>query len=174
MKINLVIIPSHNHYFKGVVESYNALGLKYMRGTGVKQNITEAKYWFKKCADLGLAEGELNLGFVLKKEGNFYEAMELFQSAAVKGCARAYANLGDLYRDGHGVKKNTEKARQMYEKAIEYGLTLDIEEELKIIDIPSLGESTLNIYITNSLFYNKHKYHQSGKTKLSDWQSKRK
>jgi TPR repeat protein len=134
----------HNHNKTGVVESYNALGLKYFRGTGVEQDMVQAKYWFKKSADLGLADGELNLGCLLKSEGNFSEAIELFKSAAIKGCARAYANLGDLFRDGHGVQKNIDKARHNYQKAVEHGFSMDVEEELKKseeLPLPSIVES---------------------------------
>lgn len=125
--------PSNFPYLilPGVVESYVALGLKYFRGTAVKQDLKEAKYWFQKSADLGFAEGELNLGCILKTEGRYADALETFKSASAKGCARAWANIGDFYRDGIGVKKNLDKARQMYAKAVEYGLSMNIEEELK-------------------------------------------
>lgn len=101
-----------------------------MEGIGVKHNVAKAKYWLQKSVDKGFPEGELNLGVQMELEGRFSEAFMLFKSAAVKGCARAYANLGDLYRDGRGVAKNINKARQMYEKAIEHEFSFNLEARL--------------------------------------------
>lgn len=100
-------------------------------GIGVPVSVTEAKHWFQKAADWGFVDGELSMGNVYEFEGNYTAAKDIYRSAAMKGCARAYINLGDMYKFGKGVMPDLEKARKMYEKAVYYGYSLDVEKEVK-------------------------------------------
>ena len=43
------------------------------------------------------------------------KAIELFLKAGKLGCADAYAQLGNMYRDGNGVEENPRKAKHYYE-----------------------------------------------------------
>lgn len=103
----------------------------YFNGIGAEQSNKQAKRWLGKGALEGHAESELNLGAVLLDEGLYELAKGYFESAALKGCASAFLNLGNMYCSGLGVRKNIERAREMYTKAKDYGFSLDVEQELK-------------------------------------------
>lgn len=121
-----------------------------MNGTGVTQDLTLAKFLLQQSAYQGYPEGLNSLGSLLKSEGRFYEAFDHFQSAALKGCARAYSNLADCYRDGHGIVQNPCIAQMLYEKAIKYGLSLDVNKHLAFVD--EIGTSYKHTAIILTVF----------------------
>ncbi|WP_285653449.1 tetratricopeptide repeat protein, partial [Helicobacter ailurogastricus] len=51
--------------------------------------------------------------------GDYAKAFEYDQQAAKMGSARAYVNLGDLYKLGEGVKKDETKAEEYYQQTMQ-------------------------------------------------------
>ena len=60
-------------------------------------------------------------GLAAEKEGNYVKAAELYRQAAEGGQVNAQNNLGLLYEDGKGVKKDLAEAVKWYRKAADNG-----------------------------------------------------
>ena len=100
------------------------LGDMYLKGNGVKQNKYTAFEWFKKAAD----SGEMLAILDLKSEFGITENSEEAEIEAVRG--NLLLELGNMYYNGEGVKKNYLKAAEWYQKAVEHGN----EEAKSILD----------------------------------------
>jgi TPR repeat protein len=85
----------------------NALGIMYLRGAGVPQSRQTALSWFEKAASLGLADAQVNMGYMLIGE-NFYvdnsvsaenrsKALTWYLKAAEQGNAVAQYRASLLY-----------------------------------------------------------------------------
>jgi TPR repeat protein len=121
--------------FAGVLESYCALGLRYWSGTGVEEDKDEAFKWFLKGAEFGHADSELNAGNYLLEKKQYERAKDFFESSAMRGCARAMASLGDIYKRGFSVPVDIDKARKLYQKAKDNGYNLNVQKELDRFDV---------------------------------------
>ncbi len=107
-------------------EQMNSLGDDYLNGRNSKtQNYQEAVKWFRKAAEQGYANGQVNWGYMYENgygvEKNYTEAVKWYQKAAEQGHARGQSNLGVMYRDGYGVEKNYTEAVKWFRKAAEQG-----------------------------------------------------
>ena len=98
----------------------------YSSGSGVVKDDAEAVKWFRKAAEQGLADAQLNLGNkyfdgngVAKDEA---EAVKWFRKAAEQGLAEAQFNLALKFDVGSGVTKDEREAVKWYRKAAEQGL----------------------------------------------------
>lgn len=97
------------------------LGVMFLGGSGVKQNIKEAVNYFQLAAKQNYAEAQFNLG-VMYEQGrgvkpNIDEAVNYFRLAAKQNHAQALFNLGNMYEHGRGVKQSTEVAIKYYQSA---------------------------------------------------------
>ncbi|BCG48316.1 hypothetical protein GEOBRER4_n3202 [Citrifermentans bremense] len=70
-------------------ESFNQLGVLYYNGLGVGRNVSEALHWFRRAADMGSAEAQVNLGQLYETgDGvtrDVAEAMKWYGKAAAGG-----------------------------------------------------------------------------------------
>ena len=86
---------------------------------------SEAVDWYRKAADLGLADAQNALGLKYDAgEGvalDDQEAARLYRLAAEQGLAVAQYNLGLMYDFGEGVQENNAEAVRWYRKAAEQG-----------------------------------------------------
>lgn len=106
---------------KGHDESNYWLGLCYLNGHGVKQNLDKALKYLRIAADLDVALAQTQLG-VLFSNGqfgvtDFVESVRYYRLAAAQGNAAALCNLGICYEKGKGVAKDLAKAIDCYEQA---------------------------------------------------------
>ena len=111
---------------KGDGEAQFSLGVCYMNGDGVQQNMAEAVKWYRKAAEQGYADAQNNLG-VCYEDGNgvqknMTEAVKWYRKAAEQGHIVAQFNLGGCYKDGNGVQKDMAEAVKWYRKAADQGL----------------------------------------------------
>ena len=67
------------------------------------------------------AADNYNLGLLCQKVGNFTQAAQLYQQAALTGHASAQASLAYLLETGTGVSRNAEKALEFYTRAARQG-----------------------------------------------------
>lgn len=76
-----------------------------------------------KKANHGDAEAslELGLGYISRKRPNIPEALKWLQKAGDEGDARGYDQIGDLYMNGIGVKKDEIEASKWCRKAADLG-----------------------------------------------------
>jgi TPR repeat protein len=54
-------------------------------------------------------------------EVDYAKALEWNGKARAAGSLVAIANLGDYYKDGHGVSRDLKRAREFYQEAIDKG-----------------------------------------------------
>ena len=100
-------------------------GAKYFN-EGVEEyhngNYRKALDAFKKAADLGVHEAELNVGIIYdEKLQNKSEAVKWYRRAADHGDTNAMFNLGICYGKGEGVRKDYDEAEKWLRKAAELG-----------------------------------------------------
>ncbi len=98
------------------------------------QNSTNAVYWFRKAAEQGNAEAQLNMG-VFYAEGycekspagikkNPEQAFQWFCKAADQGNVDGIQMCGLCYSEGFGVSKDSNRAVEYFRKAAEQGHVL--------------------------------------------------
>ncbi|MBD5194436.1 MAG: sel1 repeat family protein [Bacteroidales bacterium] len=113
----------------------NYLGFLYGRGELMPANKDSARYWIGRAADLGDLKAANNLGFMLLEEYNdstdSLAAMYLSR-AAEGGLPVAISTLGSLYAEGRGVPRDTLKAVELFEKAIETGFK---DAQLRLLNL---------------------------------------
>ena len=81
---------------------------------------------FRPLAEQGLAEAQVNLGFMYAKGQGVpqddVEAVTWYRKAAEQGHAAAQFSLGYMYANGEGVPQNEVEAVRWYRKAAKQGL----------------------------------------------------
>jgi TPR repeat protein len=118
---------------KGDAKAQFDLGKTY-RNRGDSEN---AEKWFRLAAGQGHAEAEfaygecLMIGLHQRVDGKLKrgapepsQAASWFAKAAAHGYPRAYQKLGDLYRDGKGVRQSNTEAYKYYTIADKLGQPL--------------------------------------------------
>ena len=109
----------------GSSEAMESLGLAYVNGTGVVEDVEEGRKWLVRASEQGSSSAECYLGMLyasgthLKKD--MAEAIKWWERAAEHGDESAMSNLGTIYRDGDGVEKNLEKAKEWFVRAVKAG-----------------------------------------------------
>jgi TPR repeat protein len=90
----------------------------------------EAVSWFRKSADQGNSQAQLNLGVMYQKGfgteenneqavSNNEQAVSWFRKSAEQDNSDAQLNLGAMYQNGAGVEKSNEQAVSWYRKSAE-------------------------------------------------------
>lgn len=109
-------------WYKKSVEQGNTaaktdLGWCYYCGYGVEKNIQKAKELLldavKKDDDLAM----LRLGHIYINDGNATRAIDWYKKAAEHGQSYANVCIGEIYRNGNGIKQNYAKAYNYFKKA---------------------------------------------------------
>ena len=107
----------------GDAEAQYELGLSYIYGVGVEENISEGVKWFQKAAEQGKTEAQFNLAIAYANgrgiQQNSVEAAKWFQKAADQEDAASQYFLGTMYSHGDGVRQDYEEAIKWYLKAAE-------------------------------------------------------
>lgn len=67
------------------------------------------------------AELQFYLGYAYDLEAEYKKAVEWHTKSANQGFAKAQFNLGNMYRNGHGVKQDSTKAHEWYTKSANQG-----------------------------------------------------
>ena len=73
---------------------------------------------------LASPQDDFKKGHVADKAKDYPEALRWYRKAAEQGDARAQYNLGNMYRNGRGVKQDNHEAMRWYRKAAEQGEAL--------------------------------------------------
>jgi len=94
-------------------------------GDGVKKDISQAVYWYRKAAEQGHAGAQCNLGVCYESgegvEKDLSQAVFWYRKAAEQRNMYARFNLGFCYQYGQGVEKDTSQAVYWYRKAARQG-----------------------------------------------------
>lgn len=103
------------------------LGVKChkMENGGIGYCFSSARRWIELMAGAGNAECQYEMGWELarrsdrwKEEEKSKGAFSWFRKAAEQGHAEAENQLGECYRDGHGVEPDLSEAVRWFEKAV--------------------------------------------------------
>ena len=106
----------------GIAYAQNNLGWMYQNGYGVKMSsMYQAVKWYKKAADQGNSNAQVNLATYYYGKKEYSEAFRLLKKAANNGNADAQNNLGWMLQNGVGTKKNLREAENWYRKAADQG-----------------------------------------------------
>lgn len=109
------------------------IGLMHLRGHGVRRSSIEAAKWFRMGANLGNAEAQFKLGFLLANIGlapddsvghvqkNYAEGLRWYRAAAKQGHNLAAFHTGHAYSYARGVKQNFGEALHWYKRAARLG-----------------------------------------------------
>ena len=105
--------------------AYNALGLLYSEGRGVKKDPVEAVRLYRIGHEAGDSHATTSLGWAyfngMGVARDYREAFRLFESAAAHNIPEAVLGLGVCYRLGKGVDKDNPRARELFIRAAELG-----------------------------------------------------
>jgi len=122
-------------YLKAAAErgyriAQNNLGVLYLDGLGVAQDVEKAAYWYHQSAEQGDQVAQTNLGVLYREGTGVPQSMEVafswFELAARTRDWYAQFNMGYMYLNGFGVDRDPElafdwfmvSARQNYEPAM--------------------------------------------------------
>ncbi len=110
---------------KGAPQAMFQLGWAYQKGIGVPTSMVQAEHWFRLAYEKGLTDDKkvaaLFLGKLFLVQNAYAKAHEMFASGAAMDYPPAIYRLARLYRDGLGVDKQPDKARELFEKASALG-----------------------------------------------------
>lgn len=109
---------------EGVVDAGYTLGLLYVKGSGVDEDVDKGKWFLESSASKGLLKSQQILADAYRGkalEGVFQpdpqEAIRWLRAAAESGSQQACVDLAAMYKDGHDVEKSQEKAFEWLKKA---------------------------------------------------------
>jgi len=113
----------------GVDADYNTAMVYYQQAitmgciTSIKQLRTaqERIKYYQTFADVGYYDMLVIMGHDKYNNKNMNEAFSCYQRAAELGLSNGLAELGDMYRNGHGVKQDEYKAIEYFQQAIAMG-----------------------------------------------------
>jgi TPR repeat protein len=106
---------------QGSLMSMVYIGWAYGRGEGVEKDLSQAKAWIKRAADLGSPVAQYLLGQLYAKLGETDKAGDLFRLAAEKDYAPALYMLGLLHFTGKGAAKDIAQCIALMERAVALG-----------------------------------------------------
>lgn len=101
---------------QGNSEAQYYLGRLYYSGEYGEKNIPKGKKLLEKSALQGYFWAQNDLGYILETEEKYKEALDWYLRAAAQNCSRSCLNIGYLYQNGLGVKKNDEEAKKWFKK----------------------------------------------------------
>ena len=99
------------------------MGYLYSCGLGVEKDIMIGFDYYFKAHKIrpSYMPTVTNIGYNFEQLGNFKKTRKWYCKAAKENHAHAQNNLGILYREGRGVKRNIRKAIVWFTKAAEQG-----------------------------------------------------
>ena len=108
-----------------LTHSLNTLAGRYYGGYGVAKSSTEAAKWYRKAAEMGLAEAQYNLALMYVRGDGVAKdtatAVTWHRRSAEQEFAHAQHALGVMYALGEGVPKDPAEAVRWYRKAAAQG-----------------------------------------------------
>jgi TPR repeat protein len=102
-----------------------AVGMLYLQGFGVKQDVVEAGRWIAKAAEKGVPKAQVVLASLYIRgvgvDRNIEEALKWYRKAAEQQEVDAQVNLGVLYAHGKNVPQDYLEAAKWFERATHAG-----------------------------------------------------
>lgn len=107
----------------GNADACHNLGVVYSNGNGVEASTAQALFWYERGIELGRT-GTLTLQYAGKAAadtGHYDKAFRYYTAACQLGNGVAHNNLGVLYHDAKGVKRDLQVAIHHFKSAIAAG-----------------------------------------------------
>lgn len=108
-------------------QNQEILAFLYREGLGTIANQEIAFELYKKSAESDWGWGQYGLAEMYDRQSNNQESLKWFKKAAENNVNWAFQSIGDIYRDGKGEKRDTNKAMEYYLKSafrgIDWGYT---------------------------------------------------
>ena len=109
----------------GGAEAQFRLAIMYEQGQGVRQDYSQAVYWYRKAAQQGETGAQHNLGLMYYAGRgvvqSFDQAVKWWKKAADQGEWASQYNLAVMYEIGRGVPVNHDESAIWFRKAAEHG-----------------------------------------------------
>jgi TPR repeat protein len=116
---------------KKLIRAGYKVGMAYMWGEGVEEDIPAAAYWFKQAANGGDDDAQVQLGMMFiyghGVEENVDKGFNWLQLSAEQDNPIALRELGLLYESGKGVALSMSEATRLISKAASLGDKKSIE-----------------------------------------------
>ena len=109
----------------GVKELQGWVARCYREGRGVQKDLDKAAEWMRKARSQGLRWADWELFDILWRidtPESLKEAISIAESLAQSGNRELQGRMGRAYRDGKGVEKNHDLAREWFQKAADQNL----------------------------------------------------
>jgi TPR repeat protein len=111
----------------GSADALVDLGMLHEQGWGVSADQDAALALYRAAAARGSAEGMAAAGQLLQRRGEHEAAREWYLRGAANGSAEAMNNLGVLYHEGLGVRRDRGEAIRWFRRAAETGSVVAAE-----------------------------------------------
>jgi len=115
---------------KGNANAQTELGIKYLFGREIEQDIDRSAQWFRAAAQQDSAEAQYYLGVIddmgLVSTKNFKKAVKWYRKSAKLGFADAQFTLGRIYEVGGGEKR---EVKSLYDRNVLEGPELYVDPE---------------------------------------------
>lgn len=109
----------------GYPQAQFKLAWRYDDGEGVTKNVDSAMHWYRRAAESGVTDAQLNLGVLLEgldTPDSLNEAVFWLGLAAEEGETKAMTVLASIYfRGPHAIDQDMDKACLLLEQAIQCG-----------------------------------------------------
>ena len=132
----------------------NGLGVLYLRGTGVEQDIASAVHWFRLAARQGYHAAQTNLGLLYENGWGVprddEQAFLWYTRAARQGNAEAQTSVALMLAKGHGTRRNHGAAFQWFQRAARQG---HVEAWAHIGHMYRTGEGVTRDYVSSYAWY---------------------
>jgi uncharacterized protein len=109
------------HGVIGFVDACVAIGQMFEKGQDLPKNIQSAAAWYRKAADQGSGDAQLDLAALYINASDYNQARPWCEAAVKQRLSGGYYCLGYLYQHGSGVDPNPKQAFGFYEQGARGG-----------------------------------------------------
>ena len=138
----------------GDARGQNGLGVLYLRGTGVEQDIARAVRWFRLAARHGYPAAQTNLGLLYENGWGVpqddAQAYRWYLRAAHQGDVEARTSVALLLAKGRGTAQDLRAAFKWFERAAHQG---HVEAWAHIGHMYRAGEGVTRDYVSSYAWY---------------------
>ena len=138
----------------GDARGQNGLGVLYLRGTGVEQDIALAVRWFRLAAKQGYHAAQTNLGLLYENgwgvPADEEQAFKWYHRAASQGDREAQTSVARMFARGRGTRVDHRAAVEWLDRAARQG---HVEAWAHLGHVYRTGEGVERDYLASYAWY---------------------